>query len=110
MFPELTKASCTIIGAWGKSTVNEDLLQVRALDWASDNPVNQFPAIVIYYPTEKGSVPFANIGYAGLVGSITAFSSNGIAISEKVWMPPKSDPAKWTYSGKPWMYVLRDLA
>jgi len=42
-------------------------------------------------PTEKGSVPFANIGYAGLVGSITAFSSNGIAISEKVWMPPKDE-------------------
>lgn len=26
MFPELTKASCTIIGAWGKSTENNKLL------------------------------------------------------------------------------------
>jgi len=44
-----------------------------------------------------------------LVGAITAFSSEGIAVSEKVWYPLKNDTAKYTYFGKPWTYVLRDL-
>lgn len=40
MFPELTRASCTIIGAWGNATLDNKLLQMRALDWSSDAPIN----------------------------------------------------------------------
>lgn len=43
--------------------------------------INKYPAIIVYHSTEKGSIPFANIGYAGIVGSITAFNAKGIAIS-----------------------------
>lgn len=70
--------------------------------------MNQYPLITVYHSTEKGSNVFANIGFAGLVGSITAFSAKGIALSEKVWLPGKSVP--YTYYGYPWMYVFRDLA
>ena len=59
---------------------------MRALDWASDAPINKFPSITIYNPSEPGSNSLANIGYAGFIGSLTAFSSKGIAISEKVWV------------------------
>lgn len=39
-------------------------------------------------------------------------SKNGIGIGEKVWYPPKGmDPRpRITYYGKPWAFVLRDLA
>lgn len=89
MFPELTQAACTIVSAFAPATSEEKLLQLRALDWSSDAPINQYPNIVVYNPTEKGSVPFANIGFAGLVGSITAFGKNGVAVAEKVWLPKK---------------------
>jgi len=39
-------------------------------------------------------------------------NKNGISIGEKVWLPRKDErpKAKYTYFGKPWMFVLRDLA
>jgi len=110
LYPELTKASCSIVGTWGSATEGSKLAQLRALDWNSDMPINQNPLITIYHSTEPGSFPFANIGYAGLIGSITAMSSQGIALSEKVWLPPKNESIDTSYFGKPWMYVLRDLA
>jgi hypothetical protein len=35
MFPELIKAECSMVGAWGKATAqyNGTLYQLRALDW-----------------------------------------------------------------------------
>lgn len=39
MFPELTRAACTILGAWGPSTDNGSVYHLRALDWASDAPM-----------------------------------------------------------------------
>lgn len=111
MFPELTQAACSIVGAWGVATnPANQLYQLRALDWSSDAPINKYPTIVVYHSTEEGSYPFANIGWAGFVASVTAFSSQGIALAEKVWMPPKSQHAKYTYFGKPWAFVFRDLA
>jgi hypothetical protein len=69
-----------------------------------------FPTVIIYNSTETGSNIFANIGFAGLIGSITGISKNGIAIGEKVWYPREgTDPYPTiTYFGKPWTYVLRD--
>ena len=67
-------AGCSILGAWGKSTLNNEFLQLRALDWDANNPMNKYPMIAIYDLTEKGSHPFANVGFAGFVGSITALS------------------------------------
>jgi len=86
MLPELTRAHCTIVGAWGKATSDDSLVQLRALDWDNVMPINKFPLITIYQPSQGGHA-FANIGYLGLIGSITAFSSAQIAISEKVWIP-----------------------
>jgi len=43
--------------------------------------INKNPAIIIYHSTEDNSVAFANIGYAGLIGTITAFSEIGLALS-----------------------------
>lgn len=53
---------------------------------------------------------FANIGFAGLIGTLSAQSAAGIGIAEKVWIPKKSEGAHYSYLGKPWAYVLRDLA
>jgi hypothetical protein len=68
--------------------------------------------VVIYNSTEPGSYIFANIGFAGLTGALTAMSKNGVGIGEKVWYPPKgmSPRPRITYFGKPWAFVLRDLA
>lgn len=108
MIPELTQAACSVIGAWGPSTADNSLLHLRALDWDGNAPISQYPAVVIYEPTEEGSNTFANIGYVGLIGVLTAMSKKGISAGEKVYYDIQGDGAKKTYFGEPWMWVLRD--
>lgn len=112
MLPELTQAACTVFGAFGDATADNKLYHLRALDWEPTAQVNQYPTVIIYDSSEEGSKPFANIGYMGLVGSLTAMSKIGISIGEKVlWPRAPTDyplPPQITYVGKPWMFLLRD--
>ena len=66
MLPELTKGSCSMFGAWGNATLSSDgkLLQLRALDWDTEGPFKDYPAIVVYHPTDGNA--FANIGFTGI--------------------------------------------
>lgn len=75
MFPELIKAHCSIVGAWSNATTDHKLLTLRALDWEENAPLSKNPTVIVYHSTEEESFPFANIGYAGLIGSITAVGS-----------------------------------
>jgi hypothetical protein len=111
MLPELIQAACTIVGSFGEASVDGKLYHLRALDWEPTAQVNQFPSIVIYEPSEPGSKTFANIGYLGLIGSLTAISKIGISVGEKVMYAKPGDypvDPNVTYFGKPWMFVLRD--
>ena len=78
-----------------------------------DAPIEDGPSIVIYHPSEPNSNTFANIGFLGLIGSLTSISKNGITGGEKVLMDESEEefyPIRptTTYDGKPWMFVLRD--
>lgn len=101
-----------MLGAWGVATEDNRLLHLRALDWEAFSPINEYPTVILYEPTEEGSHPFANIGYLGSIGTLTAMSKIGISAGEKVMIV--RDPAFYpnepqiTYFGKPWMFVLRD--
>ncbi|KRX04245.1 hypothetical protein PPERSA_11369 [Pseudocohnilembus persalinus] len=114
MFPELIKAHCTIVGAWAPSTKGDKLLTLRSLDFDHASPMNKNPLITVYHPTqqdgENKSYPFSNIGYAGLIGALTANGSQGVSVAEKVWLPRDTSNNPTTYQGKPWMFALRDLA
>ena len=41
MIAEWTRASCSIIGAWGPASASGSLVQLRALDWDTDGPFQQ---------------------------------------------------------------------
>ena len=96
------------MGAWGPATADGEVLHLRALDWKRDALVNEFPAITIYEPTEEGSIPFANVGWLGLIGSLTGMNKAGISIGEKQYIDLLGEDAEWTYRGTPWLWVLRD--
>ena len=106
MIPEYTKAGCSILGAWGNATINGDLLHLRALDWDTNAPLNNYPIVVVYHSNEKGSQPFANVGWAGFVGSITGFSPV-VGVGEKVRKQNTNENE--TRLGKPWNYAIRDV-
>jgi len=52
LVPELLKASCSALGAWGKATASGNVLHVRALDWEEHAPISMWPAITVYHSTE----------------------------------------------------------
>lgn len=104
--PEIIKAACSIVGAWGPATEGGKLYHLRALDWDSHAPVSNYPSIVIYDSSEPNSNEFANIGFLGMIGILTGVSKNGITMGEKVLY--ENDDSKYpveletTYIGKPW--------
>lgn len=104
--PEITQAGCSIFGAWGKASQNGSLYQIRALDWDANSPVRLCKSVVIYHPSEPGSQTFANVGYCGLVGTITGYNNASVGISEKVWL---THPEYNERIGKPWTFALRDV-
>jgi hypothetical protein len=52
MIPEAIKATCSIIGAWGPATATGGLLQLRALDWGTDGPFQQWPLLATFHPND----------------------------------------------------------
>jgi len=106
MIPEALKASCTMVGAWDKATPNGcSLVQLRALDWDTNGPFQQFPVVLVYHPTDGGH-PFSVLSWTGLVGAITGFSDAQVAICEKVWY---GYDGKDSRRGTPFTFVLRDI-
>jgi len=105
MLPELVKAGCTMIGAWGPATPNGELYQLRALDWDVDGPLQKQPTIVVYHPNKDNGHTYANVGWAGWIASITGMSSAPLAISEKVG----DNFGKSSRIGIPFHYLLRDI-
>lgn len=104
LIPELIKAQCSILGAWGPATVGGSLLQLRALDWDTDGPFQKYPTLVTWHPTTGAN--HTTLAFAGLIGAITGISSNGMSISEKVW-----DAYTGTQNvfGYVWTFLLQDI-
>ena len=105
MFPELVKASCSIMGAWGPATPDGKLLGLRALDWGYQNPLRNVPQVTVYHPNEGDGHAFAQLGWVGFVGALTGFSGHN-AICEKVWIHYDGHSSR---EGIPWTFLLRDI-
>jgi len=106
MFPELIKAACTMIGAWGPASKNGGLVQLRALDWATNGPFQQFPALIVYHPKSNSSNTFAIFGFTGFIGALSGVSNVPLGICEKVWLSYNGSSSR---SGIPWHFMLRDI-
>jgi hypothetical protein len=124
MIPEMIKAHCTVLGAWGNSTVGSTLLHLQALDWDDKAPIAKYATITVYHPNASyegyidhfhdyykqrnyTSHTFANFGYPALIGSLGAYSEASIGLGSKVWLPDETDIT--TRFGNPWTYVIRDV-
>ena len=102
---ELSEWHCSLYGAWGRATAADGhVYQLRALDYEVHAEIQRYPTIVVHVP-DKGH-PFANIGWAGIVGAISGISSAAIAISE---IGDDYDAKNDTFDGMPFVYMLRDI-
>ncbi|EFA82759.1 hypothetical protein PPL_04454 [Heterostelium album PN500] len=105
MFPELVRASCSIVGVWGENTNDARLLQLRALDWGLQSPLNSFPAYIVYHPNQGNGNPYAILGWSGFLGALTGYSQY-VGVSEKVWLAYNGT---YTYRGTPFYLVMKQI-
>ena len=101
---EASEWHCSLFGVWGKATESGQLLQLRALDYATHAEIQRYPQITVYHP-ESGHA-FANIGWVGVVGAVTGISSAQMAISE---IGDDYDKDNDTFAGIPFPFLLRDV-
>jgi hypothetical protein len=108
MFPELIKAACSMFGAWGPAIKDTKgtLYQLRALDWNTNGPFQQFPTLFVYHPAQGNGHNFTSLAWAGFNGAMTGFSSAPVGVCEKVWLSYDKESSR---SGIPWNFLLRDI-
>ena len=106
MFPELTKAACTIVGANGPATPTSTIQHLRGLDFDPSVPFKDFAQVTVYHGV-NGNPTVANFGWTAMIGALTGISDRAIGIGEKVWI----NHAKGIEGvhGQPWMSILRDV-
>jgi hypothetical protein len=64
----------------GDATVNGQVLHARMLDYPHDLGFQQTAAVIVSMPA--GRLQWMSLGYAGLVGTLTAMNEKGLAIGQ----------------------------
>ncbi len=127
VFPDLVKAHCSMIGAWGSATTSQvstkrlkkkkrtclkifllqfsdSLVQLRALDWATNSPLQQWPLVTVYHTSPNAA--FSTLGWPLFIGALTGMSSSPIGVCEKVFLSYNGTDRR---NGIPFTLLLRDI-
>ena len=110
MLPELIRMACTAYGAWGQSTAEAHVIQLRALDFGG-GPFANFTILTTHRgdPANPNNA-FVSVSFPAFVGVITGVSQGGIGVSEKVWMVQGLDGLlPGSFNGEADIFVLRDI-
>lgn len=78
VFPELFH--CSGFAVYGNATVDGKLYHGRVLDYMTTIGLQDAATTFIVAPT--GQNAFANVGYAGFIGSVSGMNANGISLGE----------------------------
>lgn len=105
---ELTQGDCSMVGAWGQATPDGQLVAFRGLDWDTDGPFIQYPAVIVRHPSDLGH-PFSSVGFVGWLGALTGMSSAGLSIHEIGVSYPDASFGNESYAGIPFVFLLRDI-
>jgi hypothetical protein len=101
--PDISEWHCTFFAATGQATGRKELVQIRALDYATDAGIQKHPALIVTKPA--AGVPFVNVGWLGHCGVVTGMNAEGIAMSE---IGDDWDKATDSFDGRPLNFVMRD--
>lgn len=78
VFPELFH--CSGFAVFGKATVDGKLYHGRVLDYMT--LIGLHDAATLFVVAGEGKIAFANVGYAGFVGSVSGMNVRGISLGE----------------------------
>lgn len=99
LFPEMFH--CSGITVKGNATKHGSLYHVRVLDYDMGKHIQNTAVLMIVEP--ENGIPFANVTYAGFIGSVTGMNSQKIALGEiggKIYGP---------WNGMPMAFLLREI-
>ena len=78
VFPELFH--CSGFALFGKATAGGKLLHGRVLDYMIELGLQR--EAVVFVVKKKDAIPFANVGYAGFIGSVSGLNAEQLAFGE----------------------------
>jgi hypothetical protein len=104
LFPQASKAACTILVAHNNATVGGNVNQLRALDFDPTSEVANFASVVIYHYKNKPKL--ANFGWIGMTGVLTGMNDVPMTVGEKAW-GGNHNAYLGLPLGLPWMQMLR---
>mgnify|MGYP000182777696 CR=1 FL=1 len=78
VFPELFH--CSGFALFGKATAGGKLLHGRVLDYMTELGFQR--DAVVFVVKKRDAIPFANIGYAGFIGSVSGLNAEQVAFGE----------------------------
>ena len=102
--PDVSEMDCSFFAAWGKATVDGNLYQIRALDYATHWHLQEHPAVLVCEPDSGRR--FVNVGWVGFIGVVSGMNADGLAVSE---IGESFDKAHQTMAAEPMPFVLRDV-
>ena len=101
LFPQLSKAACTLFLSNKDATLNNTGYHLRALDFDPTSYVADFSTLFIYHYNSKPKL--ANWGWIAMTGCLSCMNNVPITVSEKKW---GGHDALIPF-GFPWMQMLR---
>lgn len=92
---------CSTFAVYGKATASGKLYHGRVLDFLRGAGVEKGAVVMVMQP--QGRNTWVNIGYAGLIGSVTAMNDKRLAIGEMAGTHPRE------WEGKPMAELVREV-
>jgi hypothetical protein len=102
--PEVSEWHCSFFAAWGDATTDGHLIQIRALDYATEAGIQKYPLITVAYP--QGGQPYVNVGWQGFTGLVTGYNSSQVAMSE---IGDDWDKDNDTFAGIPMVFLMKSV-
>ncbi|MGD0091227.1 MAG: C45 family peptidase [Planctomycetota bacterium] len=93
---------CSGVAVCGKASKDGQILHARVLDYMADIGLQKQALLTIFMPAGRNA--WANVGYCGFVGSVTAMNDKGLAIGEM------GGAGQGDWDGTPMSYLVRDIA
>lgn len=98
----LTERGCSAFAVWGRATADGALFHGRNFDWITSAGLEDTAVLALYEPEDLQ--PFASVGYAGVIGTLSGLNMSGISISQIGAITKDT-----SFRGLPLEFVLRRL-
>ncbi len=99
-FPELFH--CSGVAVRGKASADGRVVHARVLDYMRDINLQKYTVLQVFVP--DGLIPWASVGYAGFLGTVTAMNAKGLAIGEM------GGRGEGHWDGMPMTLLMREVA